>query len=316
MYQPGTEVSTHQDEGKATVSPGPPPDGISNYVVILGKDGQVYFSDTVEVGKDYTATVPAGYSKFDSTTTLLVYDIKDGPLVQEVTYHTSCSQPINFGDVIGSFIVTDPYLGQICAVGAGLPPPPAVTDVCEICGKPLELVFQYMPGTEVNTKQDDGKATVSGEKPDGINNYVVIKGKDGQVYFKDTVEVGKDYTATIPAGYSKFDSTTTLLVYDNRDGPLVQIAEYHTSCSQPINIGDVIGSFIVTVPYVGQSCTLLTPPAASQHEITIDFGDVAGDESLFTAPANRYSRVSKYNKEENQHRTRSTKPAHFLLFHH
>ena len=137
----------------------------------------------------------------------------------------------------------------------GIKNPPPSGDICDLFGKPTALYFDYEPSTDVITGQDSGKAKVlftnplnGGVDDDGTSFIVVTDEEDaakalagnGDQYFRGMVDVGSIFIAddTIDS----FGSTTVIHFFDNENGGLLQSVEYHTSCSQPIQIGDVIGN--------------------------------------------------------------------------
>lgn len=153
--------------------------------------------------------------------------------------------------------------------------------ICETTGKPTELTFRYDPGSDVITGQHG--ASVFGQPDDDSNAYLVVtdrKPKDlddvfsaaAVTYFQGSVSEGTEFIAkAADAGLDRFKSNTFFYVFDdedafdNQDAPL-QKMRYHTSCSQPIRIGDVIGSVELT-GFVGEHGTA---PAASGFGLDAD----------------------------------------------
>ncbi|MGB5594522.1 MAG: hypothetical protein WBM62_10890, partial [Crocosphaera sp.] len=72
-----------------------------------------------------------------------------------------------------------------------------------------------------------------------------------------------------------FGSKTFIHFFDNANGGLLQTIEYHTSCSQPIQLGDVIGNATL-FGYDGEDAPLVTIP---QPEF-VDANEVPGPETL------------------------------------
>ena len=63
---------------------------------------------------------------------------------------------------------------------------------------------------------------------------------------------GEEFTADVDlAGEDKFGSKTFIHFFDDQNGGLLQSLEYHTSCSQPIQLWDIIGNAEL-VGYVGE----------------------------------------------------------------
>ena len=129
-----------------------------------------------------------------------------------------------------------------------VPRPPSDVDQCDINGKPVSLSFEYIPGTIVMTGQDSSKATATGTPDEDGESYIVVG--DGDL-FAGLVQEGSVFTIG-----GSFGSNTVFEIYDNQaafnagDSPL-QTLEYHTSCSQPIQLGDTIGS-VILVGYQGE----------------------------------------------------------------
>jgi hypothetical protein len=59
---------------------------------------------------------------------------------------------------------------------------------------------------------------------------------------------------------------------------LLQSVEYHTSCSQPIQLGDIIGNATL-VGYVGEDGSLQSPPNGAERDLV--FADLSLDENDF-----------------------------------
>ena len=146
---------------------------------------------------------------------------------------------------------------------------PQVDMICETLGKPLSMTFDYRQGTSVSNTQE-GKAAILGSTKvddDGLSWVVVSDNSNGssskaKVYFAGYVAVGDEFTATVEAaGTSKFGSNTYIHFYDDNPNVsgdeqgsslgLLQSLSYHTSCSKPINLGDVVGNATL-VGYTGE----------------------------------------------------------------
>ena len=140
-------------------------------------------------------------------------------------------------------------------------------DVCDTLGNPVALTFQYSPSTMVDTDQDPGKAEIlfdSGMVDDDGISFVVVTDQsdpvkalaaDGKQFFRGDVAIDATFEANEDT--DSFGSTTYIHFFDEASGGLLQSVEYHTSCSQPIRLGDVIGNATL-VAYVGENGSL--PP--------------------------------------------------------
>jgi hypothetical protein len=145
--------------------------------------------------------------------------------------------------------------------------------VCETFGDAQIIEFNYSPSSVVDTSQDASKAGIlfdSGLVDTDGTSWIVVSDKEdgtdlgGKVYFNGSVDVGDDFLASAAnAGTSKFGSGTFIHIYDDNpfnaagdsapDGgdDLLQSMEYHTSCSQPIFLGDQVGG-VTLVGYQGE----------------------------------------------------------------
>ncbi len=146
----------------------------------------------------------------------------------------------------------------------GITNPPPAGDICDVFGKPTALFFDYEPSTDVITGQDSGKAQIlftnpnNGGVDDDGTSFIVVTDEedaskalagDGDQYFRGMVDVGEIFKADNST--ANFGSSTVIHFFDDQNGGLLQSIEYHTSCSQPIQIGDVIGSATL-VGYIGE----------------------------------------------------------------
>jgi hypothetical protein len=146
--------------------------------------------------------------------------------------------------------------------------PPPMGDVCDLFGKPVALQFDYIIGATVKTGQDPKKATIifdSGAVDEDGKSYIIVTDEDdptkafagaGKRFFEGEVYIGETFKANDDPG--SFSSNTYIHFFDSMDGKemddqgLLQSISYHTSCSQPIQIGDVIGNATL-VGYLGEN---------------------------------------------------------------
>ena len=130
-------------------------------------------------------------------------------------------------------------------------PEPQGGDVCDSLGNPVALTFQYIPGTTVNTGQDSGKAEIlfQGNLDDDGVSFVVVTDQSsasnalsgsGKQFFRGDVAFDELFEANEET--DSFGSTSYIHFFDDVSGGLLQSIEYHTSCSQPIQLGDLIGN--------------------------------------------------------------------------
>ncbi|HID70405.1 MAG TPA: hypothetical protein EYP35_08100 [Desulfobacterales bacterium] len=181
------------------------------------KGGDIVFSGDVAPGERFTFD---GTDKKDTLGTEISIYV-DGSLNTKI--HTSCSKPVGLGMVFGAFKIVDGYSrngGRLCPVDAG---PGGPGDCSECDGKVTQLTLQY-----------NGSNTAFIE---------VVQKKDGDIVFSETVDPGEQFTFN---GTDKKDTLgTEISIYV--DGSLD--TKIHTSCSKPIGIGMISGSFEVSDGY-------------------------------------------------------------------
>ncbi len=129
--------------------------------------------------------------------------------------------------------------GQVCEDDASatvtVETPPASCDD----GKPAELVFEVVPGPCSASSNGQGtKFTCSGE-PVGAP-FAVVASKSNVT----PSSVGANETVSVKPSGDKFDSNTVFQVIGANG---TQTMNIHTSCSQPLNVGDRFGSLILRV---------------------------------------------------------------------
>jgi len=126
-------------------------------------------------------------------------------------------------------------------------------DICETCGKPVAFKFLFVPGSTDFTASDSKAELTTFSVPTGTSRIVLSEkeGGEGDVFFDGDVEVGGEFMASGDFGSATFISAFA--------GPgsnqVIQIMEYHTSCSGTIRLGDILGS-IEVIEYTGEDCVL------------------------------------------------------------
>jgi hypothetical protein len=165
--------------------------------------------------------------------------------LQTVKFHTSCSQPLNLGDQFGS-LVFEHYVTDSGVSDTG-PCPPCVT------GKPKVLTMEYTgEGTVQIHNQDAGKVSVTGDPAFATPVRIIATDRSNpldskaKIWFDGTVSLNGmlDIDAT-NAGATKLSADTWVFIYPAQGGPPatpLQTVKFHTSCSQPLAVGDQYGS--------------------------------------------------------------------------
>ena len=137
-------------------------------------------------------------------------------------------------------------------------PPPG--EHCD--GKVVSATFEYtgLGGAASDNQQDSGKFTCSGDA--GGAEPVRIRVTDGgsRVYADVTgVDVGDSIVASAAnAGESDFENETFVEIYSG--ATLVEESEFHTSCSQPVQVGDSYGSLYLRSLTTTDGGTITMPP--------------------------------------------------------
>lgn len=237
-------ASNHaQAPGKVTCTGNP---GFASPVRIRATDksnpndshAKVWFDGTVNLND--TFVIDAGREKhLKADTFVFIYStVGNGPLLQSIKFHTSCSQPLRTGDQFGSLVL------EACGVDG-----PGEPDPCESGLKPQSLTLEYTADdcSVTNHSQDPGK--VSCTDFGGLTSSVFIRAtdeKDGLLWFQGTVLQGQTFIIDARnAGKTKLGTNTRVEIFASQGGALLQRVIFHTSCSQPLINGDQYGSLVL-----------------------------------------------------------------------
>ncbi|MEZ4266633.1 MAG: hypothetical protein R3F39_09665 [Myxococcota bacterium] len=221
------------------------------------KKGKLAFAQVSGVFIGDIITVDAafgGKDKLESSTFITV----DGGL-EVVELHTSCSKSLSAGDQFGSFLVVELTTTEggttvipsdegdggatecsisVDPVGTGCP------------GKLTTLSLRYMGGSCADTSQNQGgKLVCAGDTVDASPVRIIVRDRsDGGTVLHDESGVG---LGTIITASAAIDSKGTLpsntyVEIRSESGALLQRLTIHTSCSQPLALGDRFGAMSVT----------------------------------------------------------------------
>ena len=114
---------------------------------------------------------------------------------------------------------------------------------CDI-GKPTALVFQYTgEGCVDGNDQARDKWSCNGD-PDKAQAVQIVMTKDADKFVVDpsTINLLETFEIRMKEDGKEFPSE---IKFDIRDGQTLQSLKMHTSCSQPLSVGDQFGSVIV-----------------------------------------------------------------------
>ena len=211
------------------------------YVRIKEGKKKILFEGTVSGGVPFTIDGTGKDGKIGKEIKIYV----DGN--ENAKIHTSCSKPIGPGLISGDFSVVSGMSlrgGLLCPV-----PPPDPNSVCET-GKPQVLTMQYTGDNCLATdhNQDPEKVYCDGDPVYNPTVNIIATDKSNpddpkaKTWFDATVTLNGtfDIDAT-NYGETKLKAHTHVHIYDTF-GKWLQSLEFHTSCSQPLAVGDQFGS--------------------------------------------------------------------------
>jgi hypothetical protein len=245
MLYTGDNIIDHtQDPSKVTIN-GNPMFASPVYIVASEKangGGKVYFSGQVALGETFVIDAKlGGDTELRSETWVTIYDL-NGNVLQSIRFHTSCSQPLALGNQFGSIQL----VGFLNKNGLGEGDVPVVrANLCPTYGKPQRLTMVYTGDNVIDHRQDPSKVTITGNPMFASPVYIVASEKvngGGKVYFSGQVDLGQTFVIDARlGGDTELRSETWVTIYD-LSGNVLQSIRFHTSCSQPLAIGDQFGA--------------------------------------------------------------------------
>ncbi|GAB4255790.1 MAG: hypothetical protein Kow0027_22640 [Saprospiraceae bacterium] len=273
-------ASNHNQDSDKVSCEGDP--GFAPYVHIVasekeGGNGDVWFDGWVNL--DETFVIDAEFDNEDDLASNTWVDIysPSGQLLQRVKFHTSCSQPLGIGNQFGSLLILEieDEDGLTCgqATGDDDDDPQGSQDCCDSGEKIAQLTMTYTGEdcSATSHNQDPDKVSCDGDPNDMATVHIVAsekKGGDGKVWFEGDVNLGEQFTLDAAnANESRLKSNTWVDIY-SPSGQLLQRVQFHTSCSQPLSIGNQFGS--LTVDFIvfedGSNCGPPPPPPTPDLE--------------------------------------------------
>lgn len=213
-----------------------------------GRKGKIIFEGEVLAGGVFSFNGLKKDGKIGKEIKIFV----DGVLNTKI--HTSCSKPIGPGLVSGDFEVIwgdSLWGGSLCPWEE----PPAGD--CDN-GKPQGLTMRYTGENcyASSHSQDVGKVSCSGDPMFAPTVNIIACDKKNiedlgnektKIWFVGEVELGGTfYIDATEEGQSRLKAETVVYIFDNSiDNNLLQSVRFHTSCSQPLNVGDQFGSLVL-----------------------------------------------------------------------
>jgi len=264
----GCDASSHSQDDRKSSCIGDAANSEPVSIIVSDKKGKKIWAsvDGVSVGDEIvidSANVAEkkkkgkkkGKKHLDPHTKISVFNVND-ELIHEVVFHTSCSKPLNVGDQFGAFSI---YSMETTKGGTVVDEPPVEEEpVCitelpymegpHCDGKVTLLNLRYTgAGCEgSDNTQDPSKVTCTGGAASASPVRIVVTDKDENYQYLDTgaANVGLGDIVDVLAsdgGRTEFKAETLVKIY-NAAGDLIETVLFHTSCSQPLNLGDKFAS--------------------------------------------------------------------------
>ena len=277
----GCSASSHLQNRRKTACWGGPDDDSAVDILVAGKSRRrwswdwnwwgekrrkkkVYAIETALTPGDTFVVEPAAGGKPTIGKNTYVKITRSGghsKIVEFDKFHTSCSEPLGPGMQFGSVRIV-----SLTSSGGGtvtLPPDPDDECFTEIdtlpaphcLGKVLALQLRYVGGdcNQTMNTQPVGKVGCSDVASPSAQPVRVVIG-DGKnpppyssIYLAKAGVAGGDILEVLPlqCGRDVLQNSTGFWVYDGLTDELLQAGYFHSSCSQPLNLGDRFGAFQV-----------------------------------------------------------------------
>ena len=236
-------------------------EGVS--VLITDKSGKKVWGSASNVNVGDTILAEAANAKtkgkkaqkhIDSNTKITIF--AGGDVIEQILFDTSCNQPINAGDQFGSLkvVALTSTKGGVVELPDEDPEPVCITELPNVApphcnGKISSMAVRYTGGgcdSSSNT-QSAGSVICTGDANGVSPVRIVISDPSGANVYQDTGMVAATAlgdvvdAAASNGGLSVLKGDTVVKVYD-ADNNLIEQVQFHTSCSEPINLGDRFGS--------------------------------------------------------------------------
>ena len=198
----------------------------------------------------------AGRFTLEFVTVVKIFD-PNGNLLQDIKFNTSCLQPLNVGDQFGSMFLISLTTTEGGEVNLPDPNDTCITELPPTEGSSCDgakirtLRLRYTGGGCAQTSHSQATDMLScwdngQDSPSPVRIYAI--GKWGEIWL-DTGDPNVEFgdiaeLAAASAGESELSSETTVFIFDAND-ELVEEVAFHTSCSEPLNLGDQFGSLQV-----------------------------------------------------------------------
>ena len=244
-----------QDPSKVSCS-GDPMGDLEVYIRATDNDDPnasgalVWFEGVVLYGNTFDIDARnAMESKLKAETHVYVYDAAGGTLLQAIEFHTSCSHPLEVGNQFGSVLLHN-CIGEDSIAG----------DLCDD-GRPRLLTLEYTGDdcSATTHTQDPSKVNCSGDPMGAVEVFILATNNSNptasgvNIWYQGSVPLGAQFDLSAAnANGTRLDAETHVHVFDATGATLLQSIEFHTSCSQPLEVGNQFGS-VEVIAAIGEN---------------------------------------------------------------
>jgi len=205
----------------------------------------VFFSGVVAPLTEFTFFGSSKNGKFPKDIRVFVDDKENFKL------KTNCSQPAGPGTQLGDFMVTagaSKGNGPICDWG---PEDLECVDGAKAKVRSFTAVYTGDNDDVVITQQSEGSHAVDDKNggPNGAASVlIVVRNPPGsKVWFTGVVDLGETFEVGPDGlGEPRLDNQTFVEIYDASGTTLLQLSQFHTSCSEPFTVDDQYGAVDIT----------------------------------------------------------------------
>ena len=166
----------------------------------------------------------------------------------ELTVHYIVTQADVFSGNVHNVGVADSDQTPPTEDPENVPVPLPLMDICKD-GKPMGVFLRYDgSGAEDDThEQTSSEVIVEGDPQHANPVYIVVydhhKDKRASTLFSGTVNLNGHFYVT--GTKRRIPPRLRFHIFSEEGGELLQVVQFHTSCSQPLNSGDTFGSIMV-----------------------------------------------------------------------
>jgi len=197
----GCGASSHSQESKKVKCSGDPGGAEPVDIFVTNKKGDRNWGSALNIpigGVVLAAATNAGKDNLDAETLVRIYNANTAVLVQEVIFHTSCSQPLAVGDQFGSMLLTSLTTTEGGTVGSDT----CITELPGLPG-PFDVEYTY---------------TITNNGSTDLTDVNVIDDKFGEHPNSPIPIIAPGETVTLTLIVSLSDATTNTVVVTATEG--------------------------------------------------------------------------------------------------